>query len=487
MRELTEIEVKKRLAFDNPWWDEGAISAKLRAWPKRAYVSGFVSLVAATNVNRAILLLGPRRVGKTVIIHQTIQRLIESGIKPQQILYVSVDTPVYFGWRLDQLVSLFQEVQGHAQTDSVFVFFDEIQYHKEWEVHLKSLVNSFPTIRFVASGSAAAALRTKSRESGAGRFTEFMLPPLSFAEFLAFRGLEEQLIDQGGQARDIAKLNDAFLDYLNFGGFPEAVMEDQVREQMDRYVGNDIIDKVLLRDLPSVYGISDTQELNRLFMTLAYNSGNEVTVEDLSRKSGVAKNTIKRYLEYLEAAFLIHPLHRIDQHARHFKRVTHFKVYLTNPCIRAALFGALRSDDAAMGAMAETAIIGQLVHSGAIGMFFYARWGAGEVDFVQLDSKTLRPVWICECKWSDRVIANPRKELASLVQFARENQPRIVQVLSRSVRRRISVDDISILISDASSYCYRFAKKILGALDEGIHPFSFEPLHAAIETTIAPE
>ena len=87
-----------------------------------------------------------------------------------------------------------------------------------------------------------------------------------------------------------------------------------------RYIRNDIIDKVLLRDLPSLYGIQDVQELNSLFTTIAYNSGNEFTYDNLSETSGVSKNTIKKYIEYLEAAFLIRVIHRIDINAKKFKR-----------------------------------------------------------------------------------------------------------------------------------------------------------------------
>ena len=92
-----------------------------------------------------------------------------------------------------------------------------------------------------------------------------------------------------------------------------------------------LIKKVLLRDLPSLYGISDVQELNKLFTTIAFNTGNEITVESLAKSSGVSKNTIKKYIEYLEAAFLIKVVNRIDVTSRRFKRATFFKVYLTNP------------------------------------------------------------------------------------------------------------------------------------------------------------
>ena len=73
-------------------------------------------------------------------------------------------------------------------------------------------------------------------------------------------------------AKDIDILNEEFVNYLNFGGYPEAVFSETIRQDPGQYIKSDIIDKVLLRDLPSLYGISDIQELNRLFTTLAYNT-----------------------------------------------------------------------------------------------------------------------------------------------------------------------------------------------------------------------
>ncbi|HKO06269.1 MAG TPA: ATP-binding protein [Alphaproteobacteria bacterium] len=420
MREVTEIEVKKRLAFDNPWWEGGAIDQALRNWPERDYLHTFVSLVTSTSINRAILLLGPRRVGKTVMILQTIQRLINAGTKPSEILYVSVDTPVYFGWRLDQLLRLFQELHDHERTKRVYVFFDEIQYHKGWEIHLKSLVDSFPAIRFAASGSAAAALRLKSRESGAGRFTDLLLPPLTFAEFTDFRGSTERAnpVPSDLTKLDIDLLNAEFLAYLNFGGFPEAVFSELIQQHLHQHVGADIIDKVLLKDLPNLYGIQDTQDLNRLFTTLAYNTGSEISISDLASRAGIAKNTLSRYIEYLEAAFLIRRVHRIDENARRFKRASHFKVYLTNPCVRSALFGPIDADDDAMGRMAETAFVSQLSFAENI---HYARWKNGEVDFVILNSATQTPERAIEIKWSDRV-RTQRGENRSLRFFMRRHE-----------------------------------------------------------------
>jgi predicted AAA+ superfamily ATPase len=234
-------------------------------------------------------------------------------VSGRDILYVSLETPLYTGLSLESLVGRFQKLFTRPTGTRLYIFMDEIQYLKGWEVHLKSLVDTYRRVRFVATGSAAAALKAKSAESGAGRFTEFVLPALTFAEYLRFVNLEGALISQVDDDRglqhfvtdDIHAVNDAFIDYLNFGGFPEAVFSEVVRQNPRRYIKSDIIDKVLLRDLPILYGISDIQELNSLFNTLAYNTGQELSLEDLSKTANVVKNTLVKYLEYLEATFLI--------------------------------------------------------------------------------------------------------------------------------------------------------------------------------------
>ena len=77
---------------------------------------------------------------------------------------------------------LMEASKADDNKEGYYVFFDEIQYLKDWEIHLKVLCDSHRHIKFVASGSAAVALKMKSIESGAGRFTPLSLPPLLFCE-----------------------------------------------------------------------------------------------------------------------------------------------------------------------------------------------------------------------------------------------------------------------------------------------------------------
>ncbi len=484
MLQVSDEEIKTRLRFDNPWWTEGqGIDPEVDSWPRRDYFDPFVGLVTDKDVRRAVVLMGPRRVGKTVMVQHTVKALLDRRVPPTSIFYVSVDNPTYTGLSLEKLVLLFQEIHSHDRRQvGPYVFFDEVQYLKDWEVHLKSLVDSYPGIRFIASGSAAAALRLKSRESGAGRFTDFLLPPLTFAEFLWFRGLDKEfvgsLLGTEPEMKGIEKLNEEFVAYVNYGGFPEPLFSESVRGDLRRFVGNDIIDKVLLRDLPALYGIQDSRELNQLFSVLAYNTGSEVSLDGLAKASGVAKNTLRKYLDYLEAAFLIHRLYRVDQNARRFKRVTSFKVYLTNPSLRAALFGSVGADDAAMGRMAENAYFAQVAHHRMVHNLYYARWKDGEVDFVRWSDFDEGRWLIQEIKWSDRPVRD-RSLLKGVLSMAAKIEARDILVLTRTAKADDRVGDVKVLFVPVSIACYALGAGVELVLRLGMNPRTYIPYNQA--------
>lgn len=430
---IPAARIKERLRFENPWWANRTIQAEIASLPRRLYFDLFYPYVTDLTVKRAIIVVGPRRVGKTVMMHQTIDALIKDGTSPRKIVFIGIDNPIYINLGLEELLQQALEASGQTGPEGCFVFFDEIQYLKDWERHLKVLVDSYPATKFVVTGSAAAALQAKSSESGAGRFTDFILPPLAFAEYLHLQGLERLIKPSSTvceddplpsfSAVDIKELNRHFFSYINYGGYPEVIFSEAVRGNMARYIRNDIIDKVLLRDLPALYGIRDVQELNRFFAYLAYNTGKEFSPDRLSRESGLDRAQIKKYLEYLEAAFLIKVLHKVDDNARHFKRITAYKIYLTNPSLRTALFSPVSPTDDEAGNMVETTILAQWMHEDHMSLK-YARWKQGrtegEVDLVLLDEQRQKPRWCIEIKWSNQYFERPA-ELKSLVGFCTKN------------------------------------------------------------------
>lgn len=465
--QFAKEQVIERIRFDNPWWQHGSVDSYYTQMQPRLYFQLFYPLVIQRQPKRAVVLMGPRRVGKTVMLYHSIQSLIKAGTPPRRLIYLSVETPLYSGVDLETLLRAAWEATGDPNPTTGAgewtIFFDEIQYLKDWEIHLKSLVDSFHQVKFVVSGSAAAALKLKSRESGAGRFTDFMLPPLTFNEFIYLKDLDHLLkkvtLPWGDQSASFynssfeQELNHQFIDYINYGGYPEVLFSKEIQHNPGRYIRNDIIDKVLLRDLPSLYGIQDVQELNRLFTMLAYNTGNEFSLESISQSSGgVRKYTIKKYIEYLEAAFLLKIVRRVDQSAKRFQRDNYFKIYLTNPSLRSALFAPITATDDRLGSLVETAVLAQWLHRDWHTPY-YARWKGGEVDMVGIDEKNQKPVWAVEIKWSNQYYHNPGK-LSSLLRFCQKNGIR--QALSTTIDKSGSadIDGIQVHFLPTATYAY---------------------------------
>lgn len=478
MLHISADEIYESMAVENPWWTN---SSPPDPRPRRAYFESFFRLLSLSEPRRSVILLGPRRVGKTVLIHQSIDGLIQGGLPPTRIMYLSMDRPLYTGLSLESIVRNFIARDPVRSAGQYWFFFDEIQYVRDWERELKSLTDLRLNCRFVASGSAAAALRAKSTESGAGRFTHFLLPPLTFDEFLQFRespsahfkrlsafvesafGNPEPIDPPPLSAMDIAWLNIEFENYLRFGGYPEAVLSATVQRDMARYIRDDVVDKVLLRDLPSVYGIADTRELNKLFSMLCYNTAQEVSLEGLSQSSAVAKNTLKRYIDYLEAAFLIRIVHRIDQNARGFQRQSAFKVYLTNPALRAALFKPIGQDDDAFGPLAETAVFSQWFHSPDREPLHYARWKTGEIDLVEINADQ-SPEWFVEVKWTDAHL-NRARDWDGVRQFVETHSRHIKAgtVTSRSRFERRRIGKLTIDVVPTAIYAWQVGRNTVNS------------------------
>lgn len=432
MKDVSSQQVTEHLKRLNPWWCSGRMDEETRKLRPRAYLEPVQRLLLDARLRRAVVLLGPRRVGKTILIRHLIADLLDQGVAGPRMAYVEMDHPLLHGQSLESLVHEIEQATPDAEPPRFF-FFDEIQSHKDWEKHLKPLVDHRPDLRILVSGSAAAALKRQSTESGAGRFTDFLLPPLTFSEYLLLRPEPAAIREVGVNSyllEGIDTLNQQFVDYVNYGGYPELALSSAIRDDPERFVKSDIVDKVLLRDLPQLYGIKDIQELNSLFTLLAFNTAEEVSFEQLSQRSGVGKQTIQRYIEYLEAAFLVKRVFRVDQDGTRYKRERSFKIYLTNPAMHTGLFGSRQAEDPEFGHLVETAVFAQRFHEGA--RLNYARWGHDdcEVDLVD-SSPALKPVSALEIKWSDRFVTRP-DDLKGLVKFSRKNRLRLVWATTRS-------------------------------------------------------
>jgi predicted AAA+ superfamily ATPase len=224
---------------------------------------------------------------------------------------------------------------------------------------------------------------------------------------------------------------------------------------------------VLLKDLPSLYGINEIPELNRLFTFLAYNAGGEASLEHIAKASGLTKPTIKKYIEYLESAFLIIKLTTVDNNCRTLQRERNFKVYLNNPSMRAALFAPVKMEEHdKIGHLTESAIFSQWQHAAAFRSLRYARWKDGEVDIVHLQGSDEKPTWIGEIKWSDRIQSNWEEQTGPM-QILLENHPSIRSSFftTRTVSSEAELHGRPMRIHPSALYCYIVGRNITSRLD----------------------
>ena len=328
MHSISDNDLFQRLVFDNPWWEfTDDTNVKFRNPARRAFYPAFFNRLMQTGEGEALVVAGPLRAGKTVIMRQMIANLIEQGVKPQRVFYCSLTTPSYTAADLATLFEMFCRRYRHNPNAEIYVFFDEIQYVKDWEKLLLDLAVRRPKARFVAAVSAGAPAITTDTRTRGGKLSTFVLPPLTFLEFMRFRGSETEIFDLEKNDPDNPRtpqvglrkgagglLNQEFHRYVNFGGFLEGVLGSKLTgAPAPTFIRDGVTDRVLHKDLAGTVGINDARELNHLFSVLAFNTAREISMDDLASVTGTAKNTLRKYLDYLERSFLIRRLPRVSR------------------------------------------------------------------------------------------------------------------------------------------------------------------------------
>jgi predicted AAA+ superfamily ATPase len=156
-------------------------------------------------------------------------------------------------------------------------------------------------------------------------------------------------------------------------------------------------------------------------------------------------------------------IHKTDMNAKKFQRATSFKIYLTNPSLRSALFQPLNASDGEMGCMVETAIYAQWIQRENTNIY-YANWkqnrNEGEVDMIGLDIAKQKPWWAVEIKWSDRYFEHAN-DLKSLLEFMKANQLSRAIVTSIEKAGLKEMQSVSLQFIPASVYAYIIGKNTI--------------------------
>ena len=362
--------ILKVLTAFNPWWKTGAVNPKMTKTYKRFAFHEAMKRLDQNDLRRIVVLTGTRRVGKTTIQYQMIDTLLKRGIDPAKIVFISMDHPMLKLSGVNDVLEAYHE-NIYADQD-VYYFFDEIQYAQDWDRWLKMIYDMQPDTNVVATGSASPALVKGNQESGAGRWTVIQVPTMSFYEYCELLDLERPQLPktikmtqmlhmtQPEHSRimmQLQKVQNHFNRYLQVGGFPELALSDNdiMAQQIMR---EDVVDKVLKRDLPSLYNLRNATELERIFLYLCNVSSEIVSIEAIAKElSGVSRPTVENYIQYLESANLIYLSLPVDMAGKKVLKASP-KIYIADAAIRNAVLmdESLLTDPIEMGKIVETAV-----------------------------------------------------------------------------------------------------------------------------------
>ncbi|MBI4566840.1 MAG: ATP-binding protein [Planctomycetes bacterium] len=350
----------------NPWWS-GARSQFLPAW-RRVQFREISSWSADPPGGRALLLTGARRVGKTTLLLQLIDSLLNQGTPSQNILYVSLDHPLLKLAGLEATLAVWRELEPPL-SGTEHLFLDEIQFAHDWQVWVKHQVDFQKHRRIAMTGSAIPLAREK-QESGVGRWLTISVPTVSFYEFQLIKGLAHVAVPKNLSLRAFFDLSpqrlaafetagqswaSPFVEYLLRGGFPENALAASV-EVAQKLLREDIIDKILKRDMTALFGVRRVIELERLFLYLCMHDGGLLHYPSLCSNLEMKRPTVINFMDLLEAAHLVHRL-RPFGYGKEVLRGSE-KVYLADPAIAPSVMlkgRRMLEDGAALGAGVEAA------------------------------------------------------------------------------------------------------------------------------------
>lgn len=373
---ISQEGILKVLRSFNPWWISGSVNVALCPEYKRLAYYDAKNRLNNEEIRRTVILTGARRVGKTTIEYQLIDTLLKQDVNPKQILFVSLDHPMLKLAGIDEILTCYHE--NVCPQQEVYYFFDEVQYASDWAVWLKTIYDTKPTTKVVATGSASLALARSSKESGVGRWTVIQVPTLSFYEYCALTKVAVPALERNfapaqlftmtknqrvGLMNVLSPLQYHLTRYLQVGGFPELALakNDVLAEQVMR---EDVVDKVLKRDLPSLYNIRNVTELERIFLYLCNVSSEIVAVDTLAKElNGVSRQTVQNYIDYLASGNLIYLSYPVALDGKKILKAKP-KIYIADAAIRNAVLmdEAILTNPIEMGRMVETAVYKHMVN-----------------------------------------------------------------------------------------------------------------------------
>jgi predicted AAA+ superfamily ATPase len=383
------------------------------------------------------LIVGPRQSGKTTVMLMLRDYLVEQG---NATLFLSLDfdadQPFFTSQR-----NLVNKIQLEIGKKKGYVFIDEIQRRENAGIFLKGLYDLNLPYKFIVSGSGGLELKEKIHESLVGRKRLFELNTVSFEEFVNFKtGYRYRESLQEFFALEKERTRELLTEYLNFGGYPRLLLEDEQREKAR--IIDEIYRSYLERDISYLLRVEKPEAFSNLIKMLASQVGRLVNYSELSSTLAISIQTIKNYLWYAEKTYIINMVSPFFRNIR--KEIAKapvayfYDVGLRNYAV--GLYGGLIHSPEAGFAFQNFVLnlLRERFLPSPAGIHFWRTKDRAEVDFVIDLGQRILPV---EVKFK----AMKKSEFGrSLRSFINKYQPEMAWVINLELSERIKLDKTEI-------------------------------------------
>ena len=374
--------------LSNPWrtgrdWDVPGI---------RRTVTG--KLINWLDEPEILILSGARQVGKTSILYQLIDWLMRSGsVEPSDIYYFNLDLSGIPDFLEDQGSLL--RFLGAERGRKAFVFIDEVQRLSNPGVFIKVLQDLRLPLKIILTGSSSLNIRTKIQEPLTGRKQVFHIKALSFSEYIETIPELSSLPVLDPQNYDfyIGALNDALQDYGLYGGYPAPVLTPDPEKKLLKL--NEIFSSYLEKDIAGFLKVENIFAFRKLTTLLSAQQGELVNIQELASTLGIHRETVTRYIHYLEETFVIKRLTPFFSNPRtELSKMS--KIYFADAGLRNLVMGSFadlrtRSD---AGQIIEGIVVAHVSgnHFLSRGVNYWRTKSGAEVDFVISDVKPVQSI-----------------------------------------------------------------------------------------------
>ena len=391
MSSENDAETIRLLYIHNPWWTTGEVPTSLAPDFKRRDLHKLIEAIEAKEITGIV---GARRVGKTTLMYQLVQSLLES-VDPLNILFLKVDD-TYLNVDEAKIKSIFDlysinllQKPLENLDERVYILLDEIQSLNNWELFLKRWFDLGYNIKFVVSGSSSSQIMSDSQESLVGRFHPQMVCPMKFLEVVRYHEREadpERRFDQinwhlrealrtSVRSDDLNPLFEAFSkanielarerdqlliylqDYLIKGGYPAIVTSDDLYKNAEML--RDYLALTIYKDVVKTFRIRDPKSFEAVFSVVASECCHRLNYSSISQELGIKRDTLRDYLFYLERSFLVSES-RFYSRNRRTQMKKEKKIYVNDIGLRNSVLGLIdRSvlrDPQQMGVLAENVV-----------------------------------------------------------------------------------------------------------------------------------